>query len=120
MIEVSPESHGNLLVLKAVGKLTDHDYKAVLIPDLETVIRKHGKARLLLDISEDFQGWEAAAMWDDASFGLAHRKDFEKIGVIGGPRWIEWGLKLGSLLVTAEVRCFSPGERGQALHWIAA
>ncbi len=120
MIEVLPQSHGNTMVLKATGKLTDQDYKDTLIPNLESIIRKHGKARLLLDISEDFQGWEAAAMWDDARFGVAHRKDFEKLGVIGGPRWIEWGLKLGGLLISAEVKCFSSSEHGQALSWISA
>ena len=120
MIEVSPESHGNVLVFKAVGQLTDHDYKKVLVPDVEAVIRKHGKARVLLDISEDFAGWDPAAMWDDASFGLAHRNDFEKLGVIGGPRRIAWALKLSGVLVSGEVRCFSPSERGQALSWIGA
>jgi hypothetical protein len=120
MIETLPESQGNVLVLKAEDKLTDRDYKDVLIPSLEEIIRKYGKARLLLDISEDFEGWEPAAMWDDARFGLAHRNDFEKMGVIGGPRWIEWGLKLSSLVVGGEIKCFSPGERGQALNWIKA
>jgi SpoIIAA-like len=58
----------------------------VLIPRLELIIREYGKARLLLDMG-DFHGWEAAAMWDDTRFGLTHRNDFEKMGVIGGPGW---------------------------------
>lgn len=118
MIEVQPESQGNILILKATEKLTDQDYRGVLIPRLEAIIRRHGKARVLLDVSEDFQGWEPSAMWDDARFGVAHRGDFEKMGVIGGPRWIEWGLRLAALFVSGETRCFSPGERGQALTWI--
>lgn len=120
MIEVLPQSQGNTLVIKATGKLTDQDYKDTLIPNLESIIRKHGKARVLLDLSEDFEGWEPAAMWDDARFGVTHRNDFEKLGVIGGPRWIEWGLKLGGLMVSGEIKCFSPSEHGQALSWIGA
>ena len=76
MIKVLPESKENILVLRAVAKLTDQDYKDVLIPRLESIIREHGKARLLLDMGNDFHGWEAAALWDDARFGLAHRNDF--------------------------------------------
>ncbi|MGA2939214.1 MAG: STAS/SEC14 domain-containing protein [Syntrophobacteraceae bacterium] len=119
MIEVLPESKGNILVLRTLGKLTDADYKDVLIPSLDSIIREHGKARLLLDMG-DFHGLEAAALWDDAHFGLTHRNDFEKIGVIGGPRWIEWGVKLAAMIVSGEIRSFSPGEREEALNWIKA
>ena len=120
MIEVLPESGGNVLVLKAVGELTDQDYKKVLIPRLEAIIRDQGKARLLLDMGDDFQGWEAAALWDDARFGLAHRNDFEKMGVIGGPQWVQWGFKLAAMVVSGEIKSFSPGEREEALNWIKA
>ena len=119
MIEVLPESKGNILVLRAAGKLTDADYKDVLIPNLNSIIREHGKARLLLDMG-DFHGMEAAALWDDTCFGLMHRNDFEKIGVIGSSRWVEWGVKLAALLVSGEIRVFSLGERENASNWINA
>jgi hypothetical protein len=120
MIEVLPGSKGNILILRAVDKLTDQDYKEVLIPRLESIIREHGKARLLLDMGDEFHGWEAAALWDDAHFGLAHRNDFEKMGVIGGPKWVEWGLKIATLAMSGEIRSFSSGERAEALGWINA
>ena len=71
----------------------------MLIPRLETIIRERGKARLLLDTADDFQGWEPKALWDDARFGLAHRKDFDKMAVVTDRRWIEWALKVGALMV---------------------
>lgn len=120
MIKVLPESKGNILVLSAVGKLTDQDYKDVLIPRLESIIREHGKARLLLDMNDEFDGWEAAALWDDAHFGLTHRNDFEKVGVIGGPKWVESGLKIAALAISGEIRSFSSSERKEALRWINA
>jgi len=118
MIEVLPESEGNILVLKASGKLTDQDYKEVLIPRMESIIREHGKARLLLDLGEEFHGWEAAALRDDAHFGLSHRNDFEKMGVVGGPKWVEWGLKLAAMAMSGEIRSFQQSEREEAVNWI--
>jgi hypothetical protein len=118
VIDIAPESKGNILVISATGKLTDRDYKEVLIPRMDSIIREHGKARLLLDVGKDFHGWEAGAAWDDARFGLAHRKDFEKLGVIGGPKWVEWGVKIGSVAISGEVKTFSAGEREQAVRWI--
>ena len=120
MIDVLPESKGNILVLKAVGKLTDQDYKDVLIPHLDSIIREHGKVRLLLDMGDNFHGWEAAALWDDTRFGITHRNNFSKMGGISGPRWVEWGLKLAAMVVSGEIRSFSPGEREEALNWIKA
>ena len=120
MIKVDPASMGNVLILGAEGRLTDQDYKEVLIPRLEVIIRAHGRARLLLEMGKDFQGWEAAALWDDAYFGLRHRNDFEKMGVIGGPKWVEWGLKIAAVAISGEIKCFSPEEREEALRWIKA
>lgn len=118
MIEVMPESQGNVLIFKAVGKLTDKDYKDVLIPRLEEIIREHGKARLLFSLGRDFHGWEAAAMWDDAHFGVAHRNDFEKMAVVGGPFWVDWGFKLAPLFMSGEVKTFTENEYDAALQWI--
>jgi hypothetical protein len=120
MIEVLPESQGNILVLKATGKLTDQDYKEVLIPRLEAILRAHGKARVLLDMGDEFPGMEAAAVWDDLRFGLAHRHDFEKVGVVGGSQWIRPMLKMAALMMSGAIESFSPSERGRALEWIKA
>ena len=120
MIKVSPDSSKNFLILEAQGKLTDRDYKEVLIPRLESIIKEHGKARLLIDMGDHFEGWEPKAAWDDARFGLAHRKDFEKMAVISDRKWVEWALRISALLVEGEIRSFSPSERDDAHAWIKA
>jgi len=35
------------------------------------------------------------------------------MGVIGGPSWVEWRLKLAAMLVSNEIRSFSPVERDE-------
>ena len=117
MVEVLPGTHGSVLLLKAVGMLSDADYRNVLIPRLEAIITEHGKARLLLDLS-DFFGWELAALWDDARFGLAHRHDFARIAVVGGPSWLDWGVKLSALMMSGELRSFSPRALESAVAWV--
>ena len=119
MIEVLPESKGNILAIRANGKLTDSDYKEILIPRLEAIIREHGKARLLLDMGDEFHGWEPMAAWDDTRFGIAHRNDFEKMCVVGGPAWVDWSLKIGALFIGGEIRNFAADEREEALRWVA-
>jgi hypothetical protein len=118
MIEVLPESHANILGVKALDKLTDLDYKDVLIPKLEQILSQHGKARILFDMGEEFHGWELAAAWDDAKFGIKHRNDFEKCAVVGGPKWVEWATKLGALLMNGEVKTFPSNQLKDAWEWV--
>jgi hypothetical protein len=112
-----PESSGAKLAVMAKGKLTDADYKQVWIPKLEELINKFGKIRAVVFFTKDFEGWELHAAWDDASFGLKHRNDFEKIAVVGAGRWVEWGTKLGSHLMSGEVKTFSEAQLPEALAW---
>ncbi len=120
MIEIMPESNGSALGLKASGKLTDADYKEVLIPKIEEIIKRSGKAKVLLYLPRDFVGWEAHAMWDDASFGLRHRNDFERLAVVGGAKWVEWATNIASHLMEGEVRTFPEAQLTEALDWIRA
>jgi hypothetical protein len=118
MMKVADESGGNVLVLEAEGKLTHEDYKSVLIPRLESIIHERGKARLLLDMGDDIRGWEPKAMWDDARFGLAHRRDFEKMAVVADRRWLKWALRAAQLVMQGEIRTFPPSRRAEARRWI--
>jgi hypothetical protein len=120
MIEIMPESNGPALALKATGKLTDADYKEVLIPKIEEKIKQFGKARVLLYLPGGFTGWEAHAAWDDAKFGVRHRNDFEKLAVVGGAKWVEWATKIGAHFMKGEVKTFPEAELGEALDWIRA
>ena len=88
--------------LRATGKLTDQDYKKVLLPGLEALIKQHGKIRLLCFLDEEFAGLEPGAMWEDAKFFFPHKNDFEKMAIVGAPKWVE---------VTHEALC-SPHDRG--------
>ena len=118
MIEVLPESHGNVLGIKGIGTLTDLDYKNLLIPKFEDILEDFEKVRCLFFMGDDFQGWELEAVWDDAKFGVQHRNDFEKIAVVGGPQWVEWGTKLAALIMSGEVKTFPSDELKEAWEWV--
>jgi hypothetical protein len=35
----------------------------------------------------DFQGWEAAALWDDIKFNAAHFTDIDRLAMVGDKKW---------------------------------
>ena len=120
MFQIMPESQGKILGLRATGKLTDQDYQEILIPRPEALIKKNGKVRLLCFKDEEFSGLEAGAIWEDAKFFLHHKNDFEKMAIVGGPKWIELIMKLFAPLMKGEVKTFSAGQLSKAWEWISA
>ncbi len=118
MIEVLAKTQGKTLVVRLTGKATDQDYKKVFIPALENLLKEHGKVRCVYFMDEGFQGWEVGAMWDDAKFGIKHRNDFEKIAVVGGPKWAEWSTKIAAHLVSAEIKTYPADQLDDAWSWV--
>ena len=118
MIEFMPESRGNIVGVRAIGTLTDADYKGTLIPKLESLFKQYGKLNVLFYMGKDFEGWDLQAAWDDASFGLTHRADFERLAIVGGPRWVEWCMKLSGFLMKGEIKLFPLDSLDDAWDWV--
>jgi hypothetical protein len=120
MIKILPETSGDLLAVKASNKLTDADYQETFIPKLEEIIKQYGKGRILLIFDDNFKGWEPKALWDDARFGIKHMNDFEKIALVGGKKWVEWGVKIFAHLMKGEVKTFDGAQQESAQEWVKA
>jgi hypothetical protein len=120
MIEILPESSGNIVGIRATEKVTAQDYEEIFIPALEKAISDHGDVRCLYYMDDNFDGWEIGAMWDDAKFGIAHGSKFVKIAAVGGPTWGEWIVKAAAHIIAGEVRTYSGNQLQEAWDWVKA
>lgn len=118
MIEVMPESEGNLLVFRITEKLNDDDYMSVLVPKWEELAKKYGKGRVLVHIDESYRGIDLKVLWHDAKFGVKHRRDFTKMALVGGPKWLETVAKMSACMMPGEVRTFPESQLQEALGWV--
>jgi SpoIIAA-like len=118
MIEILPESSGNLLAIKGTDKLTANDYETVFIPALTRLIAEYKKIKVLFYLGEHFHGWELGAAWDDAKFGMSHSKDFAKVALVGGPKWVTWATKVSAHFFKCQVETFEHDDFKTALEWI--
>jgi hypothetical protein len=118
MFQKLERSSGNVIGFKATGKLTDSDYKNVLIPETRNCIRENGKIRFLWQM-EDFHGWkEVKAAWDDLEFGMEINPDVEYIAIVGDKDWEEWMAKFAKPFAKGEVRYFKNSEIEDAWYWL--
>jgi hypothetical protein len=118
MIEVMSESQGNVVGVKMSGKITAREYEDVIIPRVEAVFQEHGKIRLMYLVDESFQGAEAGAMWDDTKLGLKYRRDFEKLALVGGSKWMDWLTKLAAKFISGETKTFPAEQLQEAWDWL--
>jgi len=118
MIEIMPETEGKVLVVKATEKLTARDYEEVFIPKMNQLIEECGKVRVVVLLDEAFTGWEIGAAWDDASFGIQHRHDFEKMAVVGGSKWLQWATKISFNFMDGQVAIYDIPDFENAVAWV--
>jgi hypothetical protein len=121
VIEFLPESTGNVLGIRFSGKLSRLGYRDVLAPRIESVLERFERLRVLVVMDESFEGWTLAAAWANTTFDLKHRRDFDKIAMVGAPRWEEWCVKApAALLMTGELRTFGRDHLDDAWDWLRA
>lgn len=72
----------NVLGFSAKGEVTGKDYESVLIPAVEELLIRYKKVRLLYHIGEEFAGFDAKALLDDARVGIQHFYAWDKICVV--------------------------------------
>ncbi|MGH3559381.1 MAG: STAS/SEC14 domain-containing protein [Mycobacterium sp.] len=119
MIDVMEESSGNILGFRATGKLSQPDYRDVLHPRIEELLKEFPTLNVLFLMDDAFEGWCLGAAWTNTIFDLKHRRDFDKIAMVGSPRWEEWCVKLAAApLMRGEMRTFRLDELTQAWEWL--
>jgi len=107
---------GNVIGFMLSGRLHDADYR-VLVPEIEALIEREGKIRLLIQL-EDFHGWDLHAAWDDVAFDIKHYHDLERIALVGDQAWEKWMVKLSKPFTGAEIMFFPSDEIDEAWDWL--
>jgi len=117
MIEVVPGTPEGVLEVRAVGKVTGEDYENVLVPAVEQQKRR-GKIRLLYRLGPEFEGYTAAAMWDDTKLGLKHLRGWERMALVSDVGWVRAAIKVFALAIPGHVRVFHNSELADATRWV--
>lgn len=117
MMEDLPE---DVVGFEASGKVTHEDYKEKLIPLLEKKLAEGKPLKMIYAVGVDFDGFELAAMWDDAAFGIKHWKDVSHIALVTDERWLSAMTAFWAPFYPGVVRIFSNAELDHAKEWICA
>jgi hypothetical protein len=115
-LQLTERQDGKVLEVQVQGKLTKDDYEA-FVPEIERLIRQHGKMRVLFYM-HDFEGWSAGALWEDTKFDARHFRDIERLALVGETKWQEGMSVFCKPFTTAKVRYFDHSQLAEARQWI--
>jgi hypothetical protein len=118
MLEIDRNTDGNVLSVRAHGRVTGKDYEEVLIPALEERIARFGRVRILYTIGRDFSGVTVGAMWSDAKAIIRHLNAIERAAVITDVRWMTNLTRLFSVILHYPVKAYGPQMSVEAQAWI--
>ncbi|MDX1804281.1 MAG: STAS/SEC14 domain-containing protein [Alcanivorax sp.] len=119
MLEAIADLPDNVIGFRAKGTVTSSDYETVLIPAVEAAFSQQKKVRFLYHLGDDFDSFEAGAMWDDARLGLRHLSGWEKMAVVTDETWIRTALRVFGLAIPGHVRVFHNQQLDDAIHWVS-
>ncbi|MFZ1125143.1 MAG: STAS/SEC14 domain-containing protein [Candidatus Baltobacteraceae bacterium] len=120
MIRILSAFPENVVALACEGRVTRKDYDDVLVPAVIVALHGHDKVRLYYEITPQFSGIEAGAVWEDFRVGMEHLGRWERIAVVTDIEWIVLTVNAFRFLLPGKVRVFGCSEADAAREWIVA
>jgi hypothetical protein len=120
MIELWTDLPDHIVGLTAHGEVTADDYERTLMPAVEARLARNEKIRVIYHLAEDFTGFSAGALWDDAKLGMGHFNAWERIALVTDVPWIATTVTAIDFLIPSEVKVFPCEHLGAAREWIVA
>ena len=118
MLKLIPGLADNVVGIEAVGKVEAADYQQVLDPAAAQTIRDHDRVRLLYVLADQYEGYSAAAMWEDTKLGFHDLKAWERIAVVTDHGTLADTVRVFGWLIPAEVRTYPVSQLDEARQWI--
>lgn len=98
-----------LVVVRARGTLTRADYRH-LTEEVDRLVALHGPIDLIVDLTEDFDGWEPTALLSDLKFDATRQSALRRVAIVGDANWQKAGTTLSAPFFKPPVRWFDTVE----------
>jgi SpoIIAA-like len=117
MIRVIQDMPVGTIGVEAAGKVTEDDYRNVLVPAVSAALER-GDVRLLYVLGKDFDSYSAGALWADTKLLAGNRKAWKRVAIVSDADWLENSIKAFGWLMPGEVKVFETDEVHDAKEWL--
>jgi hypothetical protein len=120
MLEILSGFPDNVLAVAAHGRVTADDYRKVMEPAVAAKMVIHKPLRFFMHLGQDWDGFEAGALFADARIGFSHWKAWGPIAVVTDSGNIHDVVGFFALFFPQPVRNFFDADYEKAKAWISA
>ena len=117
MIRVIDNMPPGTIGLEAVGKVTEDDYRDVLVPAVSAALER-GDVRLLYVLGDDFESYAPGAVWADTRLWAGHLKGWKRIAIVSDADWLEHSVKAFGWMMPGKVKVFETDDVRDAKVWL--
>jgi hypothetical protein len=123
MIEALSDLPDGVIGFRFSGHVSQDEYRSVLLPPLKECMDNGDKVRLAIVIDDNFDRFDAGALWEDMKFGfgsgLMHLSAWERMALVADADWVRHAIALFGWLVPGEVKVFPLDQLDTAKAWLA-
>jgi hypothetical protein len=123
MIDALSDLPDGVIGFRFSGHVSKDEYRSVLLPALTERLDSRDKVRLAIVIDDDFDRFEAGALWEDMKFGfgsgLTHLSAWERMALVSDADWVRHAIALFGWLVPGDVKVFPLDQLDTAKAWLA-
>ncbi len=119
MVHILTDLPHNIVGFKAVGEVTENDFKVTVLPNVQKLIDKTDSLNYLLVLDTSIKNFTAAAWWQDAIMGVKHLTKWKRAAIVSDVEAIRVFTKIFSVLIPGEFKGFKHEELQEAIDWVA-
>lgn len=116
MIRVIEDMPAGTIGFEADGKVTDDDYREVLVPAVKAALER-GDVRLLYVLPDD-TSYSPGAMWADTKLWAGNLRAWNRIAIVSDADWLEGAVKAFGWMMPGKVRVFDDDAVDDAKAWL--
>lgn len=120
MIEHIPTVPTNTAAFRAIADVNADDYKKVVIPVIEDLLKREDRINFLLVLDTSITDFTMGAIAQDLGLGLKHFTKWHKMAIVSDSKAIENFTNAFSYIVPGEAKGFPHNKLDEAILWVSS
>ena len=120
MISIIKSVPDNVVAFRATGNVDKVDYKNVVIPAIDALVRKQGKINFILVLDTAIKNFSMGAFLQDLGVGVKHFTKWHRMAIVSESGPVNKFSDLFIYIAPGEAKGFTHAELEKAKEWVSA
>lgn len=112
-------SPANVVAFRAMGEVSKKDYEDVVIPNVESLVKRTDELNFLLELDTDLGNYTMGAWWEDFIVGLKNFGKWHRAAIVSDSDNIISFTNAFSYIAQGEYKGFKKANLDEALRWVS-